>query len=107
MTDPAQLPDGALHIADGTVIALVAPHAGLIELPASISEMTALRRIDLDGNALTHLPAEIAALPLLDTLLVYGNRLTDIPRHLVRPLRCGISAWAVTPSPRYLTRSGV
>jgi Leucine-rich repeat (LRR) protein len=79
VTDLAQLPEGAVHFADGQAVALIAPRAGLTALPDSIGELTTLRRIDLDGNALTHLPAGIAALRRLQTLLLYRNRLTEIP----------------------------
>jgi hypothetical protein len=52
--DPAQLPEGAVHVADGEAVALIAPYAGLTALPNTLWRLTGLRRIDLDHNALTH-----------------------------------------------------
>ncbi|MGI5492836.1 hypothetical protein [Microtetraspora malaysiensis] len=49
------------HSASTTPVALHAPGGGLTSLPSSVGELTSLRRIDLDGNALTVLPAAVAA----------------------------------------------
>jgi competence protein ComEC len=60
------------------------PRAGLTYLPASVTGLTTLRRIDLDGNMISHLPPGIASLPRLNSLTLYGNRLTGLPPEIDR-----------------------
>ncbi|GLX00373.1 hypothetical protein Misp02_44590 [Microtetraspora sp. NBRC 16547] len=60
MTDLAALPEGVLRFANGVPVALHAPGRGLTSVPPAIGELTSLRRVDPDGNALTALPAALA-----------------------------------------------
>src|SRR5947209_8580841 len=54
---------------------------GLVRLPPEISELTALRKLDLSGNNLTSL-RPIEALPELTTLNLRENHLTQMPPEL-------------------------
>jgi hypothetical protein len=48
---PPELPEGPLRYEGGVPVALLAVGTGLVAVPPSIGELTALRHIDLDGNA--------------------------------------------------------
>lgn len=51
----------------------------LVELPASIGSMPALKHLALDGNSLSALSPQLGKLVRLEQLMLAGNRLTSLP----------------------------
>ena len=55
-------------------------------MPAEIGQLTALRKLNLNGNQLTSVPAEIGQLTSLTQLYLNDNKLTSLPA-AIRELR--------------------
>lgn len=59
-------------------------HNALVELPAEIAQLRALRSLSIPFNHLSRLPPEIASLRQLEALSLMANRLTVLPPELGR-----------------------
>jgi Leucine-rich repeat (LRR) protein len=55
----------------------------LTTLPASFTQLTALRRVDLSYNALTTLPEDFGSLVNLQEIFITDNQLAELPYSLV------------------------
>jgi len=73
--------DRAAHVAGGVEL----PQHGnqLTSLPATIGQLTSLKRLHLAGNQLTSLPAEVRQLTQLQELSLSYNQLTTLPEWII------------------------
>ena len=62
-------------------------HRKLKKLPDEITQLSKLRRLQIDSNGLTALPTRIGDMNALDTIIAYGNALTSVPESLVKLTR--------------------
>ena len=54
-------------------------HNQLTDIPVSLSRLTRLRKLVLDGNAITTIPDWLAELPFLESLFIWGNPIIQPP----------------------------
>src|SRR4051794_980795 len=64
---------------NAAVLELTMRDRGLLSLPALLSQLPQLERLDLSANQLTALPDAIGNLSRLDSLLLDDNQLTALP----------------------------